>query len=438
MKNLKQLREELGELQIRAMAIVKQAEEEGRELTAEEQAVIDEAADSPLKEQIRRAERIDQITAELGKQVLAPKLTEKLEISESAKPVVKVKSAHVGKLRAFQTHEEAYGAGMFALGYIMGRPKAQQWCKEHGFAPQQVMTEADNTRGGFAVPEPLENAIIILREQYGVLRRNMNMIWPLNAGNLTVPKLTGEVTTYYVGENTAPTVSAISMGSVKLQAKKLACLVGPISNELQEDAVISIGELVAGSMAQQFAYAEDDAAFNGTGANTYGGIVGFITALAAGSIATAGSGRNTWASLLLADFHAAKARIRPYPGAVNKWYTHSEFYYSVMEPLQVAAGGNTVADVANGGEPRFLGLPVEFTQVLPRVSAASTNFAYVGDIGLAAVMGSARGMTVRTSTERFFSEDALAILGTERYDFQIHEPGTASIGGPVVALRTAA
>ncbi len=49
MMDLKGLREELGKLQTKAMAVVAKAEREGRELTDAEQKIVEAAADSPTQ-----------------------------------------------------------------------------------------------------------------------------------------------------------------------------------------------------------------------------------------------------------------------------------------------------------------------------------------------------------------------------------------------------
>ena len=51
------------------------------------------------------------------------------------------------------------------------------------------------------------------------------------------------------------------------------------SNELNEDAVLNIGDDLAGEIAYAFALKEDQCGFLGDGTSTYGGIVGVTTAL---------------------------------------------------------------------------------------------------------------------------------------------------------------
>jgi HK97 family phage major capsid protein len=110
-----------------------------------------------------------------------------------------------------------------------------------------------------------------------------------------------------------------------------------------------------------------------------------------------------------------------------------------MEALASAAGGVTMMDLQKGMQPTFLGDPVVFTQALPITSAtqASTIVAYYGDLKLATTMGTRRMMTVKADESYYFNQDAIAIRCTERYDIVVHEVGTSSVAGPLVALKTA-
>jgi HK97 family phage major capsid protein len=50
-----------------------------------------------------------------------------------------------------------------------------------------------------------------------------------------------------------------------------------MSSELDEDAAVSIGDILVGEMAYAFANSEDTAGFSGDGTSTYHGVVGLRT-----------------------------------------------------------------------------------------------------------------------------------------------------------------
>jgi HK97 family phage major capsid protein len=60
--------------------------------------------------------------------------------------------------------------------------------------------------------------------------------------------------------------------------------------------------------------------------------------------------------------------------------------------------------------------------------------AYFGDLRMAAYMGSRRGINIVAVESYYFNQDAVAIRGTQRFDINIHERGTATTSGAIVAL----
>ncbi|MFZ9311822.1 MAG: phage major capsid protein, partial [Arenimonas sp.] len=226
-------------------------------------------------------------------------------------------------------------------------------------------------------------------------------------------------------------------------AKKLAAL-SLYSSELNEDAMVNIGDDLAGEIAYAFAQKEDDCYFNGDGTSTYGGITGCRQKLkdVSGTIANikglyVGAG-NAYSELVLSDFHRVIAKLPLYARNGARWIASATFFDTVMHPLQTAAGGNTVVDIANGGQMRFLGYPVELSQVMPTTEANSQVCALLGNFALGSTFGDRRQLTIALSSEYKFAEDQLAIKGTERFDIVVHDVGDTTNAGPICGLITAA
>jgi len=121
-----------------------------------------------------------------------------------------------------------------------------------------------------------------------------------------------------------------------------------------------------------------------------------------------------------------------------RWFISKAGFWASMARLQDAAGGNTRADLGDGPETVFLGIPVSFTQVLNSTLTAQTStiIAYVGDLAMGSTMGVRRDMQISVSEERYWDQDSIGIKGTSRFDIRCHELGTATAAGPVVALKT--
>lgn len=346
-----------------------------------------------------------------------------------------VKNFH-GEVAGRKAEERAYRFGKWLTASLVGDSKSVQFCKDNGIEIK-AQSEGTNTAGGYLVPVEFSNDIIDLREQYGVFRRNTRVV-PMMSDTKLVPRRTGGLTVYYPGEAGTITESSKAWDQVSLVAKKYATLT-LYSSELNEDAMISIGDDLAGEIGYAFALAEDTNAFNGDGTSTYAGTTGIRQRITDVFSTTAGKGQyigtgNAYSELVLADFHGTVGLLPLYARAGAKWYCSSLFHETVMATLQTAAGGNTVVDLANGGQPRFLGYPVELVQVMPTTEANSQVACLFGDLRLGSMLGDRRSLTLALSSDYKFAEDQLAIRGTQRIDINIHDVGSSSAAGPIVAL----
>ena len=357
----------------------------------------------------------------------------KIESPESEKPQAKIpaQARSYRKLEAFKNEYDAYASGQFVLANLFNNSKAKQFCADNGI--RNAMSTGDNTLGGFLVPEPMEAAIIELREQFGVARQN-SRVWPMSDSVTIVPKLAGEVTGYYVGEGSTITASDMTVQQVKLDAKKLAAMV-VVSSELSEDSVISVAEMVSRSVAYTMAVKEDEALFLGDGTSTYGGIVGLAGALAAGSLVTATSNQ-TFSALTFANFESVVGACKMYSGIQPRWYISNAGWSASMQRLANAAGGVTMAELAGGMSRSFLGYPVVVSQVLESRLTGTTGLraCYFGDLTMGSYLGTRRGISIALDSSRYFELDQVAIKATQRFDINVHDRGTASASGGIIGL----
>ena len=379
---------------------------------------------------------------------------------QATKAVTEPSYRRVTGLKNFKTDKEAYRFGQWFISCVAAPTlpngeriysKNVQWAQENGLAVK-AQSGATNIDGGALVPEEFDTTIIDLRESFGVFRRNTK-VTPMASDTKTVPRRLSGLTAYFVGDNAAITESQKGWDNVNLVAKKIATLT-KYSSEVAEDAVINMGDDLAGEIAYAFANKEDECGFNGDGTSTYGGITGVRAALLGlsvtiGDIAglVVGAG-NLYSELTLANFNSVVGRLPQYadtPGA--GWFVHRTFYYETMQRLELAAGGVTANEVATGNRrarPLFLGYPVNFAQVMPKVEANSQICCLLGDLGLGSRFGDRRQTTIAIDTSVGFANDQWAIRGTQRFDIVVHDVGNAHatagsrVVGPIVGLITAA
>lgn len=424
------IRNQMAEQIAQVQAIQVLAEQEDRDMTAEEKTQADEilAQTEVLKKDLERAVTIEAKAKEiLAVRPVGPQ-------AATAKDTLPATVKRHGKLRAFKSDFEAYSAGQFLRATVADNKEAIAWCKEHGIL--NVHSTTTNSAGGYLVPEGFESAIINLREEYGVFRQNAR-VYPMSEPIVYVPRRQSGFTAYYVGENSQGTESDASFSQVKLDAKKLMILTR-LSQELSDDAIVSLADFVANEMAYAFAVQEDQAGFIGDGTSTYGGIVGLRNALLAGSTVTAANGDDTFEELEFAFFQNAVGKLPRFPGIRPAWYVHNALYWNAMVRLANAAGGNNIASVQAGPVGlSFMGYPVVLVNALPSAltTLASTVVGFFGDLSMCATMGSRSGISIVSDSSRYFEYDQIAIRCTQRYDIVVHETGTASAAGPMIALK---
>ncbi len=331
--------------------------------------------------------------------------------------------------------------------------ECNNWLAENGInvSPKgsRAMSGNDDTAGGYLIPDLLSVDIINLKESYGQFRMNTFVV-PMGGGTLTFPRRKAGVTAQWVGQNSSTTASNPRFNNVQLNPKKLSALCA-IPNELAEDAIINIGDFVAGEIGYAFALEEDVAGFTGDASALHGGITGVTNKLIGvdGTIANikgltvaTGSGYATsYAAITRADIHKTKSLLPAYAlrSPKTKWFMSSTVWAQVIESLAAALGGATMKEFEDGLNPKLLGYPVEICQALPISPAVNQVVILFGDLSMASTLGERAEFRIKATQEgQFFDNDQTGIKGTERIDIVVHDVGDTTVAGPIVGLITAA
>lgn len=442
MKTSKQLQAEIETLQAKVSAIQAVAQQDNRDLLADEQAEIDSIVGDDknpgqianLAKERERAIRVESMVSNAARDVRQVE-TEQQATYKPFKIPAKAKATR--PLVAFKGEDaelDAYRSGKYILATQFKDAKAQQWCADHGI--QNVMSGSNDLTGGTLVIPEFETAVISLFESFGVIPQRARN-YPMGSDVLTIPRQLSDVTAYAVGESQEITASDPTFSPVNLVARKWATLTR-VPSELNDDAVIAMADMLATSIARAHALKADQSGFLGDGSGTYHGVVGLANALNAGSVKAAAATQITAAALTVAVFQEAVGALPEHPGINPVWYCHKAVYWNVLARLQLALGGNNYADLGGGPVLQFLGYPVVFSQVLPSTIAASSKFAYFGDLAMASTLGLRRGLSISSDASRYFELDQIAYRSTMRWDYNVHERGDASNAGPVIRLETPA
>lgn len=132
----------------------------------------------------------------------------------------------------------------------------------------RTLAATTDTAGGFMVPVNYLGAefIQLLRANSVAYQAGARRLGGLMGSPVSIPKLTGGCTAYWVGENATITASDETVGQVQLQPRKLAALV-QISNELLALADPSAEAMVQEDMARTLALKLDLGILKGSGAS---------------------------------------------------------------------------------------------------------------------------------------------------------------------------
>lgn len=434
-----QLREKSADEAEAALEIQSKVEEETRSMTADEvrefEMHLSEAA--RYEQEADRYERLEKILDKQSKPV-EKKSTPVISSGEKITTSSSENLFRFGKMRAFKgekAERNAYYSGKWLLATVMNDAAARQWCKDKGMEIR-VQTEGINTAGGFLVPDEMERAIIDLREQFGMFRANCRVI-PMSSDHMNIPRRTGGVTAFFVGETDEITASDKSWNQVELTAKKLGALTR-MSTDLDEDAIINIADDLANEMAYAFAVKEDLVGLDGTGISTHGGMSGVRTIFVDGNH-TAGQDAGTspyteWSHATLADELTTLMSLLPtYALARAKFYIGPAGKAGLLDRIALEAGGNTVREIASGAEPSFGGYPIVVSAQMPTSPTNGTVAFLFGDLSLSSTLGDRRGITIKVSTDRYLEFDQIGIMATQRFVIVNHDLGDNTTAGPLVA-----
>jgi HK97 family phage major capsid protein len=368
--------------------------------------------------------------------------------------------------------ERAYRFGQWGLAMLSrmcpskcSAPSAIQWC-EKNIQQFATATEIDGVGTQYLIPIEFSNDIIVLREKFGVAR-GLLKIEPMTSDTKTIPRRVGGLTANFVGQGGAGTPSTKQWDQVRLTAKDIMVL-SLYSSQVSADAVINFGDDLAGEISYAYTLKEDQCAFLGDGSQTYGGIVGCINKLTnvdglgnpSVGLVTAGV-HGSWANLVSKDFSNLIAVLPEYADDDDATFVcHRTFYFSVMQPIELAAGGVTAREVQMGGGEglgpqqrrgrfMFMGYPVTFSQVMPSTTAADQVPILFGNFYLGGTIGDRQQDSIAFSDQATvqgvstFETNQIAIRGVERVDVNIHDAGGATTGnggtglaGPIGGLNT--
>ena len=423
--------------------------EDAAPMTEEQEASLrslEQRADK-LRDRIEFLQRVQAKEVELRAVLERSAPAKAIESPEVKEPAVEKREYAVPKshnnLRAFKDAESAYRAGMHIKGYVFGDAEARRWCKDHG-VESRAQASGVNSLGGVLTSPEMSSEIIRLVEEYGAFPQYARRV-SMSSDTLVIARRTGGLAARPVGENVEVTQSDVTFDNVELNAK-IWGVANRVPNSLLEDSIIDLADAMAVEVAQAFAEAFDNAGFIGDGTNAYHGTTGIATKVLlpahSASVVTATS-NDTFDDLTLKNFTDTLAKLPMYARRQAAWYVSPVGWGAAMLRLAMLpggsanAGGNTGDNVAAGFGEQFLGYPVRLVHSLESALTGTTGkvAALFGDLSQAATFGERRAISIRTASERYIEFDQTLTFATTRNAMVVHDLGSTTKAGPVVALK---
>lgn len=232
--------------------------------------------------------------------------------------------------------------------------------------------------------------------------------------NLTIAMDGNVATAAWTGEASPIAESSPTIGGVQFNAYKLGALV-KLSNELINDAVISVESYIAELIAEAFYKAESEAFIKGTG-----------TAQPEGILSTTG-------------LNGVSQPIGSVAGAASIAYKDVVALYTAINPKYRANGAFLISDAAfaqlllmtdNTGRPLLVpdptknfvytifGRPVHIDPNMDALGLSKFPMAFA-DFRRAYAIVDRAGMSLMTSNERYFENDQVGIRAVKRTDARV-------------------
>ncbi|OYP34140.1 phage major capsid protein [Rhodopirellula sp. MGV] len=412
--NSKELREEIRELEARALAIGQLAEAEDRDLTAREQAEFDSICGKgdPNSANYVPGE-IDNLQQDLVRAVNRDKVQAKILSDRVASGQVRFASDENTRSEKWQVNAQG---NRYAILDKQDRfaDYVSTPCKDafghavlaYAFGPSRdtpegvvnLMREGSGAAGGYTVPEQMLGEVIDLARAKSVLMDAGVRTVAMTSDSMNIPTLESDVDVELRGEGEAISFSEVTIGQRKLSTRTAGSIT-KCSRELWEDSPTLLAAQLQNWMATQMAKQIDSIGLNGYTSKPHGffGTEGINSTDSIGDI--------DWV-----DVSSAVTRIRVNNHEPTSFVMHPTVHDALFN-IETGDGENS----ARG----WLEAPptIRGKQYLPTTNCPAGKMA-IGDFSKY-FMGVRTGIVIEVSREagNAFQNHEVYIKATARFDF---------------------
>ncbi len=246
-----QMRSERAKLNDQLQALAK-IEADGDSLTAEQLAEFGdlESQINALTDKISRAESAERAAASAA-----------VPVNESARGIIGPPEGRVEGPYGRPVPGASVAQMVRLLAATQGnQSEAAKLAKDGGYGAdvQMALSTVTPGAGGVLVPENMATEVIESLRPRSIVRKMGVRSVPLNNGNLTMPRISGNTVVTYIGTETDIPITGMTFDDTKLSAKKAAAIV-PVSNDLIRMSGVNprVDQIVANDLTVSMGLSED-------------------------------------------------------------------------------------------------------------------------------------------------------------------------------------
>lgn len=373
-------------------------------------------------------------------------LTKKETVSANQMPI---------EIKSNESKGNKENAGGEFFKYVISK-NIESKQKAEDYFGKDVFSTGSITGGSVLIPETIAQPIFTTMQNFSTFRSEARVLTGLD--NVTIPEVT------HLGEATwNAELSGISstdqdkMLPITLRTKSLGASV-PLQKKLLDLNPQNVYQIIVDGLSRKLARSFENAAFNGDGSSTFGGIVGYgesfrkiytdlgLAVTDSGGLRQASG--NLWSEITLDDIEALQGLL---PSSANQgvFYCSKAFYFQVMRDLALSAGLASLyllpSNQSNLNQGSWSGIPVRFVDAMPSTQANSQiplMYGSINQTGTILDLNPTIELLLDTTTSASNLRDTL--FGWMYTDLQVHNLGNASAtanlrqAGAMVGLITQA
>ncbi|HUX00240.1 MAG TPA: phage major capsid protein [Phycisphaerae bacterium] len=304
------------------------------------------------------------------------------------------------------------------------------------------LTPVDDEQGGYTIPDEYQPDIVRMIESVGIVAQLGRPI-PLGAGTRHIARRLGGADFYFKAAGTAGTESTPTFGMLDMAPETLIGLID-VDMELDEDAMVNLGDYLASEFAYGAARKEDQMAFVGTGSPADGGITGILNSDRVTIVDMAGT-KDAFADLAYDDLVELEANV--WDGAqANARYLMHRTILALIKKLKDTANMPIWQPPAAQEPSTMNGYPYSLSGLMrgTAATAVSTTFLAFGDFAQGLYLGRRGQLRIDFSDAVGFKNYQRCWRAIERVDIAVMGFTAAEItahpelANPISVLKTAA